>query len=253
MSDGPRQQSDSRRAQKRRSSRACQSRRTLVNLQKQIQPSLSLGQEELGSPAYSTAPENEVSPGWDIQDTTELEDAEQMLRTPRGPSEIGEPVEPGQNRFVRSGTSTPWNPRSPVMSMEREKSHRQTMTRKLRQILGEFPVEDHEDDNILSEVRFQDPLWLIAGLAKRGWDLQGNQNGTKIPTHQARLTSAGLAPEESSLLKKWTPQALQEIKKEQHRYFKHGLHGSRSDVAQDLDPIEHGLVSEKRAVELFQA
>ncbi|KAF4967389.1 hypothetical protein FSARC_5047 [Fusarium sarcochroum] len=225
-------------------------RRTLASLRHQDQPSLSPDEVELGSPAVT---ENQISPGWDFQDTNELEDAEHMLRTPRGPSEINDSLKSQQKQPVRSGTSTPWNPHSLAMSSERGRSHGQTITRKLRQILGDFPVEDHEDESKISEARFQDPLWLIAGLAKRGWDLQDNQNGTKTPTHPTRLASAGLPPEESFLLKKWTPQALQGIRKEQSQYFKHGLHGSRSDVAQDLDPIEHGLVTEKKAAELFQA
>lgn len=220
------------------------SRRTIAKLQSQTR--VPLGDEPQVDPVTS---EDGFSPGWECQDTDEVEVAAQPLETPRESPEGDDAPEPQEARSRRSGTTTPWNPHNLAMNTERGQIHRPTLARKLLQILGEFPVEDDASDNKNTEPRFQDPLWLIAGLAKRGWNLHGAQGNLK---HSAALTSAGLPPEESRLLSKWTPRALQEIEKEQSRYFEHGILGSKSDVAPDLDPIEHGLVTEEKSRLLFQ-
>lgn len=162
---------------------------------------------------------------------------------------------PHQEQSHRSGTSTPWNPHNLIMDDERGlQKHRPTVARNLLHILGEFPVEVGQSDEGTGESRtLQDPLWLIAGLAERGWNLHSkheNQIGTR---HPATLPRTSLPAQDASLLRKWTPQALQEVLKEQSRYHEYRLLSSKCDVAHALDPIHHGLLTNERAIELFQA
>lgn len=135
-----------------------------------------------------------------------------------------------------------------------EESRQTTLARKLLNILGEFPVEDNRRDDVSPESKgFQDPLWSVAGLAKRDWDLDEKPGNRKRVRHPATLKATSLSADEARLLRKWTPSALQEIEREQFQYFEHGIFGSKCDVSHALDPIHHGLVTEKRAEELFQA
>lgn len=132
--------------------------------------------------------------------------------------------------------------------------NRRTLARHLLHILGEFPVEGGGKEDGNTEPRgFQEPLWLIGGLAQRGWDVHNIHGNRKKPKQPTALPSTHLPEEDSRLLSKWTPQALREILREQSRYFEHGLLSSKCDVAQALDPIQHGLVTDERANELFQA
>lgn len=135
-----------------------------------------------------------------------------------------------------------------------EKSRQTTLARKLLNILGEFPVENSKrDDPSPESKRFLDPLWSIAGLAKRDWDLDERPGNKKRVRHPATLKATSLSADEARLLSKWTPAALQEIEREQFQYFEHGIFGSKCDVSRALDPIHHGLVAEKRVEDLFQA
>lgn len=93
----------------------------------------------------------------------------------------------------------------------------------------------------------------MGGLAKRGWDLDQPQDGAETESQSGPLSPVGLTPEEVVLLNKWTPQALQDIEEESNQYFEHGLLGSKHDVAHDLDPVFHGLLSEQRATQLHYA
>lgn len=149
-----------------------------------------------------------------------------------------------------SGTATPWNPQNLAMGQQ---PHRHALSRRLLNILGEFPIEDNEgtSDEATVDPEFQDPLWLVAGLEKRGWDLEhASESSTSRPS---QLSPGVLTEEEATLMCKWTPHALRGIRSEQRRYFEHGLLGSKRDVAPDLDPIQHGIIDEQRADSLFQA
>lgn len=164
---------------------------------------------------------------------------------------------PGQEFLHQSGTATPWNPHSLAMNPDpRQQISRGTLARKLLHILGEFPVEDTRSEEGDQEAKdLQDPLWLMAGLADRGWDLEGRGEKRKRGTgnRPTALPSTNLPAEDAYLLRQWTPDALQELEKEQLSYYEHGLLGSKCDVARDLDPVHHGLVTEEKAHELFQA
>lgn len=164
---------------------------------------------------------------------------------------------PGHEFLHQSGTATPWNPHNLAMGVDtRHQINRGTLARKLLHILGEFPVEDTKSEDGTQEAKdLQDPLWLMAGLADRGWDLEGNRGKRKRGNGQrpAALPSTDLPAEDAHLLKQWTPEALQELEKEQIQYYEHGILGSKCDVARDLDPVHHGLVAEDKAHQLFQA
>ena len=135
-----------------------------------------------------------------------------------------------------------------------DQNDRHTLARELLHILGDFPVQSGRSDNGTTESRgLQEPLWFIGGLAKRGWDLHSLDGNGKRIRHPTALPSATLPSEDARLLSKWTPQALQKILLEQSRYYEHGLLSSKCDVADALDPIHHGLITDERARELFQA
>lgn len=135
-----------------------------------------------------------------------------------------------------------------------DQNDRHTLARELLHILGDFPVHSGRSDNGTTESRgLQEPLWFIGGLAKRGWDLHSLDGNGKRIRHPTALPSATLPSEDARLLSKWTPQALQKILLEQSRYYEHGLLSSKCDVADALDPIHHGLITDERARELFQA
>lgn len=153
---------------------------------------------------------------------------------------------------------TPWNPQNLAMRSERtHETDRRPLSRNIQSILGEFPVERGsrgKSNNVTAEPKgLQDPLWLIAGLCERGWDSYGSQhnqgkrnNGMPL-SHRAPLPTG-----DAQLLAKWDAQALEEVEKDQGQFFMHGMYGSKCDVAQALDPIHHGLLTEQRASELFR-
>lgn len=126
---------------------------------------------------------------------------------------------------------------------------------KILHIPGKLPIERGESYEVSNEAKgLQDPLWAMAGLAERGWDLHGthgHQSSSVEPP--ASRTSPSLPVEEACPLGKWKIQNLQEIEKEHNRYYEHGLFGSKCDIARDLDPIQRGLVTKKRAKDLFEA
>ncbi|KAF7192820.1 hypothetical protein HII31_05868 [Pseudocercospora fuligena] len=124
----------------------------------------------------------------------------------------------------------------------------------LANIASEFPAERDKSDDHGPEAgnEYQDPMWLMAGLAERGWMLQRSKSGKKAKVSDGRLAPTALHPEEEWLFRKWTPQALQVLETEQTRYFQHGSLGSKCDVADELDPIQRGLATLERAEQLFQ-
>lgn len=95
-------------------------------------------------------------------------------------------------------------------------------------------------------------MWLMAGLAERGWALQKSPNTVrKDLASAASAVAANLEDDENWLFQQWTPQSLQALETEQSRYYRHGSLGSKCDVAGELDPIQRGLITEQRAEELF--
>lgn len=95
-------------------------------------------------------------------------------------------------------------------------------------------------------------MWLMAGLAERGWALQKSPNNIRRDlTPAASAVAAHLEDDENWLFQKWTSQSLQALQAEQSRYYRHGSLGSKCDVADELDPIQRGLITEQRAEELF--
>ncbi|KAF4469436.1 hypothetical protein FALBO_3656 [Fusarium albosuccineum] len=236
-------------------------------LPNQAQPPLKTSKSTL-SGAFCEVPsisDDSSCDGWDFhadeaevqpicQDTIHCQITNHTNDVEFGPEQPSSAGKPHHGSSHQSGTATPWNPHNLVMSTDRgNQLHRPTLARKLLQILGEFPVENDASENGSAESKYQDPLWLVAGLAKRGWNLSGTYDNERQPRRLSELPPAELPTEEAHLLNKWTPQALQGIEKEQNRYFKHSVLGSKSDVASDLDPIQHGLVTEEKAAELFQA
>jgi hypothetical protein len=139
------------------------------------------------------------------------------------------------------------------------------LTRKLLNVVGkQFPIIKERDDSDLTEQRGdhspQDPMVSINSMAKRGWDLDDARDGTgaastrvKQGKHPTCLPAMNLSPEDAALLDKWNPAALHEIMKEQNRYFEHGLHSSKRDVAPGLDPVQQAIITEARANDLFDA
>ena len=166
-------------------------------------------------------------------------------------------LQQGANLQHRHGASTPWDPQN--LSIQRE-SHsgpgRPSPAKTLLQMLGDFPVNNREDGTKAvdsKEKTVQEPLWLLAGLADRGWDVgeaNGDQEGLIQPGET--LHHAFLTPELESVLRKWTPEALQNGQRDQACYFEQGVYASKCDVAPALDPVHHGIVTEFRAYQLFE-
>lgn len=152
--------------------------------------------------------------------------------------------------------TTPWNPQELAMNAESDHdSHRPPLSRNLQRILGEFPVEQGRSNDRNAEPKgLQDPLWLITGLAERGWNLQGTQD-VERRTRDLRdpIPARSVLPAaDAQLLSRWTPEAFHGIQREQEQFIMHGMYGSKCDVAHALDPIHHGLLTVQRATELFQ-
>lgn len=128
-----------------------------------------------------------------------------------------------------------------------------SLERNLSDIAGEFPAQrDRSGDQAPEGINeYQDPMWLMAGLAERGWTLQRTSSGNKKEATDGRLAPTTLQFDEEWLFHKWTPQALQLLETEQTRYYQHGSLGSKCDVAAELDPIQHGLIGVERAEQLF--
>ena len=132
---------------------------------------------------------------------------------------------------------------------------RSGLERNLANIVHEFPAEGSRFDGRVPEdtSEFQDPMWLMAGLAERGWNLQKSPDARKTVGNDGLVASTSLQADGGRrLLGGWTPQALQSLEKEQSRYYRHGVLGSKCDVAAELDPVQRGLVTEERANELIQ-
>ena len=162
--------------------------------------------------------------------------------------------DPSASGKRQPGTTTPWDPQ--VLAVRKEphsKKTRATLARNLLHILGEFPVHEGKSDGQSDECKkkgLQEPLWLLAGLADKGWELN-ETTGIRSSSEQSTLGEPSLKAGLEHLLHKWTPQALHAVEREQRQYFKYGVFASKCDIAPALDPISHGLVTEQRAVELF--
>ncbi len=95
----------------------------------------------------------------------------------------------------------------------------------------------------------------MAGLAKRGWDIDDGkdkqkQHGLTAPP-RTTLPSDLLSADEEKILQTWTADAFAETAIDQSRYFQNGVYSSKCDVAEELDPIHQGLATGVRARELF--
>ncbi|CAO2658286.1 Nn.00g060090.m01.CDS01 [Neocucurbitaria sp. VM-36] len=151
----------------------------------------------------------------------------------------------------RAGTTTPWDPQ--VLAVRKEphsKKTRATLARNLLHILGEFPVHDGKSDGQSDECKkkgLQEPLWLLAGLADKGWELN-ETTGRHSSSRQSTLGESSLKAGLEHLLHKWTPQALHAVEREQRQYFKYGVFASKCDVAPALDPISHAFVRQRSAL-----
>lgn len=150
-------------------------------------------------------------------------------------------------------SNSPWNPCNIALNINQSHTVQlPTLKHKLLQILGQFPIEDNANDieSRSSEPQDSDPAMLVASLAKAGCDLDDAREHST--TNRSALPDIStLSPEEVELFKKWTPKALQDIRREQTRYYEHGLLSSKCDVAPELDPINQSLVTEYKAKRLF--
>jgi hypothetical protein len=152
----------------------------------------------------------------------------------------------------RSESTATWTPLTLAINSDSDQSLSQkTLARKMLHILGEFPVVHSPIDEKNHESKgFEDPLWTLASLARHCWIFDNfSQNGKNV--HSSSLPG-NLSPNDSEILRKWTPEMLKNVEMERSQYFQQGLYGSKCDVAHDLDPIQQGLVSEERAAELFE-
>ena len=70
---------------------------------------------------------------------------------------------------------------------------------------------------------------------------------------EPKLPDVPLPSDALEKLKRWTGPRLRHVFAQQRQYYQTGLYGSKRDVAMALDPVEHGLLSEDRVSELFQA
>lgn len=153
----------------------------------------------------------------------------------------------------QSESNSAWNPCNIALNLDQSRAVQlPTLKHKLLQILGQFPIEDNANDieTRPSEPQDSDPAMLVAGLAKAGCDLDNAQEHS-TNNRSALPEISTLSPEEVELFEKWTPKALQGIRREQTRYYEHGLLSSKCDVAPELDPINQSLVTEVKAKQLF--
>lgn len=172
----------------------------------------------------------------------------------------GPPIQHRGNSGQRSGTTTPWDVQNlSVQGQQRSGTDRPSLARTLLRVLGEFPVENRKREEETSEFKakgLQEPLWILAGLADRGWDATEANGGQTTPSKNTygdgMLHHSLITTDLEHILRKWTPQALHNARQEQARYFEHGVYASKRDVAHALDPIHHGTVTEQRAHELFE-
>lgn len=130
----------------------------------------------------------------------------------------------------------------------------QRLTQDLLNVLHtQFPIVKDCEEVDFTDSAFQDPMVSMAGIATQGWGIHDQGDKSKKASHLTRLSSIVLPSEDASLLRKWTPEAFEEIIKEQSCYFDSGLYGSKRDVAWVLDPVYRKLVTEERAKELLEA
>ena len=159
-----------------------------------------------------------------------------------------------------SGMITPLDPHNLMLAIDEDSSVLpRRLTRKLIANLGQqFPIgkdgEEPRSEESVTDTGFEDPLPSIANIAKRGWELPEDQAGSSRKSRRpVSLSDIPLPAEDAALLAYWSSNQLQDIIKEQTGYFEHGLHMSKRDVAEGLNPIQQGLISETRALELFEA
>jgi hypothetical protein len=139
----------------------------------------------------------------------------------------------------------------------------QRLTGRLLRTLGQrFPVGD--DKEVVAAAAgpgapdtghgcFHDPLPSITRIARQGWSLHEQQQPKCRARKAATLPAAALPAEDMSLLRTWTPEALQKIMLDTTRYFEHGMQGSKRDVAAELDPLQRGLITKETAIRLFES
>lgn len=152
----------------------------------------------------------------------------------------------------RSESTTTWTPLTLAINSDGDQSlSQQILARKMLHILGEFPVVHSPIEEKSHESKeFEDPLWTLASLARHCWIFDNFSQNGKNWRSSSLLNH--LSPNDSEVLREWTPEMLQNVERERSQYFQQGLFGSRCDVAHDLDPIQQGLVSEERAAELVE-
>jgi hypothetical protein len=157
----------------------------------------------------------------------------------------------------QSGMITPLDPHNLTGEADdAPNSHPRRLTRRLLEILSkQFPVAA---DGSSAPIRpttegFQDPLLSISEIAKRGWDIQDTSRPSPPGYPLQALQAVPLPEPDAHLLAQWSSTALQEVIQEQTQYFAHGLNMSKRDVADVLDPIHRGIITETRAGELLQA
>lgn len=235
------------------------------NLSQQSHDAGSLSRSDVESPSVAESPE--IGSGGIVSVNSGFE--AQLRRLSAGHDHFGgAPAEytqtPQRSRPRRSGTCTPWNPQNLAIGPDGERtSRRNGLANTISHVLGDFPVEEERKEaekerekQDTSECRakgLQEPLWFMAGLAKRGWALQEGKGKRKRAEPQRKvLSSTSLPADEAQLLQKWTAEALEDVENQQKQYFQHGVYASKCDVAPALDPIHHGLVTEQRAQVLFQ-
>ncbi|KAF2108080.1 hypothetical protein BDV96DRAFT_588175 [Lophiotrema nucula] len=165
-------------------------------------------------------------------------------------------VELGPSDRGQSGMTTPWDPQVLAVQMESQSERaRDTLSRSLLKVLGEFPVHEGKGEEQLDECKrggLQEPMWHMAGLADKGWELnEAMEGGDLLKQANSALREPSLKADFEHLFRKWSPQALDAVEREQRQYFAHGIFASKYDVAPALDPVNHGLVTEERVVELF--
>ena len=161
---------------------------------------------------------------------------------------------------IRSDAATPNDPF--LGAADDLPPRRPHITRKLLELVEKhFPVNRDRDLNFVTagsdpdltgtlqdqERGYQNPLLFLAEAARRGWNAKGKAK-EKVTLPPSVLP---LPVDDAELFDNWQSKELKRVIKDQQRFFHHGIHGSKRDLAPDLDAVQRGILSEAIVPTLF--
>ncbi|ODN77560.1 hypothetical protein L202_04730 [Cryptococcus amylolentus CBS 6039] len=93
------------------------------------------------------------------------------------------------------------------------------------------------------------PLLFLAECARKGWDSTSPwESPLVMPAPVGKLPT-----EDAKNLEGWRLRHFEKVVEDQRSYFQHGLHGSKRDVGEGLDPVSWRIIVDKQVEPLFDA